>query len=150
MSADEQRRLAAAAPEHPAPHRHRVSAWAMAIGVLAAPLTWSLQLLVDVAITGHHCGANHLSPAVDRLSGVQAVLLIVNGMAIVLCAAAGTIAWRNWNATRDERPGRAHHLVESGDGRTRFLAMTGLMTSTLFAAAIVFESINLFVVPACR
>jgi hypothetical protein len=41
-------------------------------------------------------------------------------------------------------------LIERGEGRTRFLAMCGLMLSIGFFVAITFTSITLLLSPVCR
>ena len=149
-AASDQEQLAGSpAAAHPAPHRRRVSPWAIGVGVCAAPSIWAIQLLTDVSLSGHACGPRNTLQSQSSWLGLPVVLLTINVVAVALCLAAAFVAWGSWRATRNERPGSGHHVLESGDGRTRFLALVGLMTSVLFGAAIILESVNFFVVPSC-
>ena len=73
----------------------------------------------------------------------------VEAVAVVIGIAAGLVAFANWRRSRDEKPGDAHQLLGSGDGRTRFMAMAGMMTSLLFLIGIALAALNLVAVPPC-
>jgi hypothetical protein len=143
---------AAPAPQgqlHPSPKRGQVGRWAIWFPIVAAPLAWNLQLLVNVPIASHGCYPHDVpldAPIWGNLGAVNAGVEVV---ALLVCVVAGLVAWRNWRRTRDEKPGTAHHLIEGGDGRTRFMAMVGLLVSGLFIIAVGFAAANLVVVPAC-
>jgi hypothetical protein len=87
--------------------------------------------------------------AVPIWSNLGTVAAAVEAASLAICLAAGGLAWRNWRRTRDEKPGSAHQLIASGDGRTRFLAMAGMLVSALFLIAIAFAALNLVAVPPC-
>ena len=135
--------------EHPAPHRSRVSSWSTAIALALAPAAWGVQLLLDVSMSGHACFPKDVPLVAPAWDGLYGSLLAVNAGAILLCVIAGRVAWINWQRTREERAGSADRLLASGDGRTRFLALIGLLTSALFGLAVIFESINVVVVSMC-
>jgi len=134
---------------HPSPHRHRVLRWAMWFGLLGAPIAWSLQELVNVSLAGHACYPHDVPlalPLWPHLSGISAW---VEAAAIAVCIAAGLVAFSNWRRTRDEKPGDAHQLLGSGDGRARFMAMAGIMTSVLFLIGTALAALNLTAVSPC-
>ena len=58
----------------------------------------------------------------------------------------GSVALRSWRKTFDERADSTHHLLDRGAGRTRFMAMAGMLTSALFLIALVFGTIALLLV----
>lgn len=140
------------APErqpHPSPHRHRVLRWALWFGLLGAPLAWSLQELVNVSLAGYACYPHDVplaAPLWPQLSGIS---MWVEAVALVVCIAAGVVAFASWRRSRDERPGDAHQLLGSGDGRTRFMAMAGIMTSVLFLLGTAIATINAAGIPPC-
>ncbi len=134
---------------HPAPHRHRVIRWAVWFGLLGAPLAWSLQELVNVSLAGYACYPHDTPLATPLWTNLNAVSLWVEAAAFVLCIAALVVAIVSWQRTRHEKPGDAHQLLGSGDGRTRFMAMAGIMTSALFLIATVLAALNLVGVPPC-
>jgi hypothetical protein len=70
-------------------------------------------------------------------------------LALAICAAAGVVSFRNWRITGREVDGHIHHLIEKGEGRTRYLSIIGMAYSTLFFAAVLFGAIVLAIVPLC-
>jgi hypothetical protein len=134
---------------HPAPHRSRVSPLATWFAVLAAPVAWNLQQLVDAATAAHGCYPHDEPVGAPLWHSLAAVALWVNVLACVVCIAAGLVAWRNWRSTLSEGPGSANRLLGGGEGRTRFLAMAGLMSSGLFLVAVLFAAGGLLIVGTC-
>ena len=134
---------------HPSPHRERVSLWSSWFALLAAPHAWSLQLLINTALTGYACYP-HDVPFEDPIwGGVRTTVAVIEAVAVAVSLAGGFIAWRNWRRTREEKPGSGQRLMEAGDGRTRFMAMSGILVTLLFLVAIVFSWIQFIVLPGC-
>jgi hypothetical protein len=120
---------------HPSPHRGRVGSLSTWFGLLGAPVAWSLQELVNVGLAGYACYPHGIPLAEPLWAGMSATTLAIEIAAIVISIAAGLVAFANWRRSRDEKPGGAGRLVGSGDGRTRFMAMAGMMVSGLFLFA---------------
>jgi hypothetical protein len=117
--------------------------------LLGAPVAWCLQSLVLVPIISHACYPSDM-PLETPLWGHLGLLSAgIEALAALICIAAGITAWRNWRLSQDEKPGGAHHLVESGDGRTRFLAMAGMLSSALFLLGVALAAANLVAVSPC-
>ena len=87
--------------------------------------------------------------ATPFFGGLWTLVLVVSLAALAVAAAAGGTAWRSWRTTRAERPGGPEHLLESGAGRTRFMALAGLLLSGLFFLGVMMAAIPLFLVPPC-
>jgi len=134
---------------HPAPHRARVGLAALLFGIVAAPAAWNAQILLSVALSGHACYPRDKPLAAPLWSNLEPILLTINIVSIAIAVMGGIVAWRSWLQTRAERPGSGHHLLESGDGRTRFMAMCGILISALFLLALIFGSGVVFMVPPC-
>ena len=134
---------------HPSPLRGRVGRWAIWFAILAAPLAWSINLLVNVPIAAHGCFPQDTPLSLPLWSNMHGVVGIIMLIAIAISVAAGAIAWRNWHIVRSEHEGRSQHLLESGDGRTRFMAMTGMLCSALFLLALLFNGGMLLMVKPC-
>lgn len=128
---------------HPSPHRARVGLGTIAFGLLAAPAAWALQLLVNAGLAEWACYPHDERLAQPAWASLHALLLGFDAATLACAILGAAVAWRAWRRTRGERPGTAHALVASGDGRTRFMAMAGIMVSALFALAIVFATLNL-------
>ncbi len=134
---------------HPSPHRHRVPRWAVWFGLLGAPLAWCLQEFVNVSLAGHACYPHDVPLATPLWPQLSAISVSVEAVAVVIGIAAGLVAFANWQKSRHERPGDAHQLLGNGDGRTRFIAMAGILTSLLFLIGIALAALNLVGVPPC-
>jgi len=135
---------------HPAPHRDRVPGWQTGVGLFAAPAAWSVQSLLDVSLSGYACYPQDEPLATPIWSGLGTALAAANVVALLVCLIGGIVAWMAWRKSGAERPGSAHHLLESGDGRTRFLALAGVLTSLLFIVAVGFETVQSFVGLPCH
>jgi hypothetical protein len=136
--------------KHPASHRHRVGLAALFFGLAAAPVAWNAQLLFGVALSAHACYPRDVPLILPIWSGLWGILLAIDVAGIVLAIIGGIVSFRSWRLTFDEAPGSAHHLLDVGEGRTRFLAMFGILTSFLFTIALLFATASVFVVPICR
>lgn len=136
---------------HPAPHRERVSLWELGFGVIGGPLAWFLQFNAGYALASWPC-----FPADQRMSSPLAgyawsmsamVGTLIGGVLIAL--AALWVSWRALQRTREEGPGDHHHLMEVGAGRTRFLALWGVVLGGGFAVATLVTAVAFIVLPRC-
>jgi hypothetical protein len=143
--------LAAYRIDHPAPHGDAIGRRELAIGLLAAPLAWFVQLVVAYGLASHACFPRDLSlpGAFDGWGWAWTASLVLNLLALLACAAAALLCWRQWRRTRGEASGSHGHLIEAGEGRTRFLAILGLWSGVWFAIAVVAGTILLLEVPLC-
>ena len=136
---------------HPAPARHRVSLGALWFGLFGAPAAWSIQMLTDYSTNAHGCFPRMYplgSPAMGA-ARMSLVLWLVSAAAIAIGAAALVVALRNYLATRHEERGEAHELLEVGEGRTRFMALSGVMLSALFLLASLAHAASMLMLANC-
>lgn len=133
---------------HPAPHRDRASRWVLAFAIAAAPVAWIVRLLVNYSIAGQSCvGAAAMeAPASSR---ALSAIMIINFGALALAIFGGYVAFDLWKQTKHEKDGDVHQLVHSGEGRTRFLAVCGILTDTLFGLAVAVDALGSIVGPPC-
>jgi hypothetical protein len=134
---------------HPAPHRSRVGLLALLFGIAAAPLAWNLQILFNSALSGFVCYPHAAPLAAPLFPGSRPIMIAVNLAGIVTALIAGLVSWQSWSGTCAERPGSFHHLLDLGEGRTRFMATVGMLTSALFLIALAFGLAVLYLVPPC-
>jgi hypothetical protein len=136
---------------HPAPHRDRAPLGSLVFGLVAAPTAWAAQLVINYGLASHVCfpGDRPRTVFTTGEGSIWLFLLTVEGIAVVIAFAGAMTAYRSWAATHAEAHGDTEDLVEAGRGRTRFLALWGLMTSLGFAVAILFSLTGPLVVPLC-
>jgi len=144
--------------EHPAPAREAVALGGLWFGFLAGPAAWTLQELVGSAITSHECFPRIFPLAAPPMEGMRGLLFGVSLFAIVLCVAGTAVAWRDWTRTRAEHhesTGKARQhahpaaLLETGEGRTRFMALSGVLVSVTFLIVVIANSASIFLVRPC-
>jgi hypothetical protein len=133
---------------HPAPHRHRVHLALLIFGAFIGPVAWGLHLLANSAIAGQVCYPGSV-PRLEHLPSLRLLLASSGAIAIILALIGTYLSYRSWRTTREEREGSHHHLMEVGEGRTRFFAFAGLFSSLVFALVIFCDTFSVLMVPAC-
>ena len=122
---------------------------ALWFGVFGGPLFWSLQELVNYTITAHFCFPRALPLAAPSFGGTWTVALVVEIAALIGALVAGLASWRSWRLTKGEAEREHGAVLDTAEGRTRFIAYAGMLSSGLFALAIILSGFALFIVPAC-
>lgn len=145
MSADTSRET-----RHPAPERDKAALGSLSFSLAAPPLAWSFQSIAGYGMSSEACHPGTTARMAASLPGLWDLLLGMNGAALVVTVLGITLACKNWRATRRESGGDTRHLMERGEGRTRFLAMCGLLLGAGFTVATVFTSVTLLLSPRCR
>lgn len=137
------------AGEHPAPQRHRLSAWRSLYALLGAPFAWFVLELAGWLLASHHCGqrASHIVSELTRATMMSFSVLAL--ATLVIAIGSAVVAYSLWTAVRDEKPDSAHHLAELGEGRTRFVALVSVITSATFTCGLVFYLLELWFAPLC-
>jgi hypothetical protein len=136
-------------PESGEPSRYRRVSAALAYALFAAPAIWLLVSSVGYGVASEACYPGDtplLRPAFGPVNAIGLGLLLVT---VTVSLAGVVVAWRIWARTREEHRGNHEHLMEIGEGRTRFLALCGLLASALFALATLFELSALLILPPC-
>ena len=132
---------------HPSPLRDRVSPWLLSLALFAAPAAWFIQLNISVLLGMNRCSGLREDAASSLVTGG---LVAVGLAALLIVLLALWAAARSWNLSRSEADGGHHSALTSGHGRTRFLALAGLIANSMFLIAVGFSLfIPLFTV-SCR
>lgn len=146
MTADD-----AALSPHPAPQRPPVTAVESVFGLIAGPLAWMAQLDLGYALANRSCFPKDERALLPLAGYAWAWPAMGIGMlaAVTIGLAALLVSWRAYRATRAEHGAGAHELIDTGAGRTRFLALWGVLLGGGFALASALSSVALIVVPRC-
>jgi hypothetical protein len=137
---------------HPAPHRDRSPIALLLFGLAAGPAAWAVQLELGYGVSSFACFPHNAALArtpPPGWAGEPAWLLALNIACLVLAFVGLAVSAICWRRTRGEKPGEAEHLLHVGEGRTRFLAACGVLTSLGFALAILFDTAAVVAVPSC-
>jgi hypothetical protein len=139
------------AARHPGQHRDRVSLTALFFGLFGSPIAWSGNLMVTYGIATHACypGPSPLDDVIHGFGFAWPLMIVCYVLALAICAAAGAVSYRSWLITGEEMHGHVHHLMEKGEGRTRYLALIGMAFSVIFFAAVLFGALIFAIEPLC-
>ncbi|HET6390032.1 hypothetical protein [Hyphomicrobium sp.] len=139
--------LPVSGPSHPAPHRGRASPFALWFAILAPPLAWSIRLMINTVIAGRNCKGAEVMAV--HPAGRVPLMLTIDLAAFIIAMAGCIIAFRCWQQTKAESGEDTRRLMHLGEGRTRFLALCGLLTSSLFAVAVLVDALGIVLGPPC-
>jgi hypothetical protein len=134
---------------HPAPYRDRVSFWTLMFGCCAAPIFWLGQLMLGYWVSAQICYGSDHPTVTSAPETLHSALIAFDAVAIVAALVGGTVSLHSWRITQEEKSGGAHHALHTGEGRARFMALWGIMSSLWFLCAIIFNTIGSTVVPLC-
>jgi hypothetical protein len=137
---------------HPTQHRGRVGLGMLFYGLFGAPIFWAGNLMVSYALATHACYPGHepLARIVDGLGFAWPLILGCYVVTLILCVSGFVVAFRSWWISGSESEGHGHHLIEVGEGRTRYLAIIGMAFSILFFLVTLAGALILAIVPLCE
>lgn len=138
--------------EHPSPHRGRVSVTALLVALAAGPAAWVAQLMLGYGLSSYACfpGDQPWEQAPPPgWGGERPALIAINLVCLALALAGFWIALGAWRRVRGEKEGGVTHLLTRGEGRSRFLALCGMLDCAVFAIAILFDTAGILGVPSC-
>jgi hypothetical protein len=134
---------------HPAPHRSRVGIRQLLVSLFLAPLVWAIQILCSYGFASMACFPRYVPLGEMSIAGLPVIVLIGSLAALVVAAGALWTAFSAWHRTRGEAGGGSHQALDAGEGRTRFLALCGIIITSIFSAAVIWEAIVAIFLPHC-
>jgi hypothetical protein len=138
-------------PQHPAPQAQKVGLHESFFGVFAGPIAWLVQLGLGYSMATQPCfigGARGLAPAPGSQWTLAGMGVLMAG-ATVIALLSLLVSWSAYRKTATEARGDGPHLLESGGGRTRFLAIWGMLLGGGFALATVLTAVGFVLLPRC-
>jgi hypothetical protein len=136
---------------HPAPSAGELSSAQAAFLLFTGPIAWFVQLCVGSMLTSWPCfpGMERLSAPLAGYAWAHAAAVVVLLLAAALAAVSSLAAWRKFQAVRGEREGGHAELVSIGHGRTRFVALWGMILGAGFSLSILVNLVGFAMVPLC-
>ena len=138
-----------AADTHPSPHRTKTSLARLLYGLVAAPMSWAAGQLASSALAQEACFPKTEPLASPAFAGAHLLQFALLGAALVISASGAWIAYVSWRRTQQEAEGDAHMTLTAGEGRSRFMAVAGLLSSLGFTLGTLFSAPAILFVPAC-
>lgn len=123
--------------EPPAPRRHPAGLAAQLFGLAAGPSAWIAQLVLGYGLSAYACYPGDTPRRDLPPSSEHGLLLGINLACLVLSAAGFAVSFSAW------RRG------ETGDGRSRFLILCGLLSTAMFSLAILFNTPSALALRLC-
>lgn len=138
-------------PGHPAPARGNVRTATLWFALFGAAAAWSVQELVDYSIAAHACYPAMFPLRVPTIGhgGLWGITVAVSIVMLAVAVAAGIVSIHAYRQTRTENGGRSSWALETGEGRTRFMALSAVLTSSVFTLGILIHLGTILVIPPC-
>jgi len=140
-------------PGHAAPHRNRVALPLLAFGLFGAAAAWAAQLISNYALMAHFCYPLQTPEASPTFGGVRVLSIVISAVLLVVAVLALLVALRSFKLTRNEAGAKDapdhQETAEVGEGRTRFLAMAGILVSGIFVYGVLMAAAPLILMPIC-
>ncbi|HEY6579262.1 MAG TPA: hypothetical protein VIY09_08055 [Rhizomicrobium sp.] len=128
--------------------RPRASFIALMFANTAAPIFWLGQLMLGYIVSSLACYGSDHPTTIASGSALRSTLYAFDAVAIAAAIAGGIVSLVCWRAVRD--PGTdSRFAAKVTEGRMRFMAMWGMMSSLWFLGAIVFNTIATATVRLC-
>lgn len=134
-------------PVGSAPETRSVKFITLLLAACAAPIFWLGQLMLGYGVSAFVCYPGDHPQPLAAPGALFSALLIFDGVALIACAAGGLVSWSAWQ--RSARDKSDSYTAHTGEGRDRFLAMWGLLSSCWFFFAVLFNVIASLTVPLC-
>ena len=135
----------------PAPLAEGVGRAQMAFAIVAGPLAWFVLVCAGEALASEPCfpGAHRLASPLPGLRWTWPALIALLIVCLLVAFAALLVALRMYRATHTEEAGRRSGLLDEGVGRTRFMALWGLLYGAGFGVATLFSLVSYIALPRC-
>lgn len=134
-------------PAGAAPETRSVRFITLLFGASAAPVFWIGQILLGYGFSAYACYPGDHPVAPEAAAPLYNLLMVFNTIALLAAFLGGLVSWRAWRTTGEGADHR--HILHTGEGRDRFLAIWGLLSSLWFFFAILFNTIASIMVPPC-
>jgi hypothetical protein len=122
-------------------HEETISSGSLWFGVLAAPVVWAGQLLLDFGLTeAVVCAPGSRTQGQFFGVGIHAVIQITNAVAAAIALLALMLSVRCYRRTAG---------IETTGNRARWMALAGIFNSSLFLIVIATKFASTFFLSAC-
>ncbi len=123
----------------------------MAFGIIAGPAAWLMQVCAGEALASEPCfpdGYRHVMPPAG-FNWTWPALIALMVFCAVMALVAFLVSWRIYLATREEVAGEAGGLMDEAAGRTRFMALWGMLYGGGFCLITLFTLAAYANLPRC-
>lgn len=137
--------------QHPAPQAARVKLQESFFALFGGPVAWYVQLCGGYALASGPCfhGGDRLAAPPLALHWTGPAMILAMATAVVVSLLSLLISWLAYRRTRTEVQGDARQSMEADSGRTRFLALWGILLSGAFALATTFTAVAFLTLSRC-
>jgi MFS family permease len=137
---------------HPPPNRGEVQPLLVLAGIVVAPLAWIIQICICEALASHTCFPREHPLSAPELTSLLRLVAAVSAGSLVGASLGFAAAWTSWRTARDGYTNSGERdplgLLEH-ERRTRFLALVGVLGSSVFILGLLLTAMAAFVVSPC-
>jgi hypothetical protein len=112
--------------------------------LISAPTVWALHFLICYPSAAVVCA--RVEDTFKPIAGVRLTIAVATAVALVLIAASGIRAWKEWRAGE----GRMPHDSDTAADRERFLEFSTVLLAALSFVGVLFVAMPALVLADCR
>jgi len=108
--------------------------------------------MVDYALIAHACFPDAAPRDVPIFSSARTIVMVVSVLAILASAAGIVVAARSYARVggHHESDRQQFHAAPITEGRARFMALAGVLASSLFLGGIVIHALGIVMLSPCK
>ena len=126
-----------------------ISALTLALGALAAPGAWLLQICAGETLVSQTCFPHDVPLLIPIAPAVRWAVIAMSGATLLVGLLGTWLAWRNWRRLSQARRRQTPESLDTKVEGEAFVARVGLMASVLFLFALVATDVATALVSAC-
>lgn len=123
----------------------QISSKRLWFGFMGAVPAWVLAGLLDFLLAWQACMGGELGSGPFTSSGMELMLGVITFFFLAVAVAGGIVSFGNWRKLSDER----HIALAEAPGRQEYMAMAGVIISTILAVGIAWFSVPIYVLGVC-
>lgn len=128
---------------------HRTGNITLLVSLLGAPAAWVVLMSIGFVMASHACFPHEAPLTMPLWTHAMLGLVALGAGCFAGGLASALVAFRVWRRTQPAARGPRYRM-NTGEGRARFLAVLGLMSSGLFVVAFPFTLLALWLVVPCH
>jgi hypothetical protein len=138
-------------PAQPPPRAELIPSGESAFCLFGGPVAWFLQLCCGYALASEPCfrAGQRIAAVPVALHWTWPAMVVLTVAAVSVSLAALYLATRAYLRTQHGTPGDTGQLLEARAGRTRFLALWGIVLGGGFALAAATTAVAFIALPRC-
>lgn len=118
------------------------------VALFGAPTAWMIQLLLSEPLVAHACYPYQIPLSAPIWERLPLLLAAISLLCLAVALLSGFVAWTAWRQA-GKKPAVGGDDIETKVRRRRFTGKLGVMSSSIFIVAVIFNICAVLLTPLC-